>query len=93
MTAMRSSPPSAAMVASSRAVLPEPGEDIRLTASTPCRSKCSRLCAACRSFSVSRPLSTVSAERPSAVRASAPSLCTRCSLPGVMLQPQVSHIA
>ena len=34
-----------AAVASSSAVLPEPGEPIRLIASTPCSRKCSRLCA------------------------------------------------
>ena len=42
---------SARIVASSSEVLPAPGDDIRLSASTPCPSKCSRLCAATRSFS------------------------------------------
>ena len=43
-TATLRSPPSASIVASSNAVLPAPGEDIRLIASTLWRLKCSRLC-------------------------------------------------
>ena len=45
MTAIRYRSRSATIVASSKAVLPAPGEDMRLIASTPCSSKCSRLCA------------------------------------------------
>ena len=51
ITAIFSRPPSARIVASSSAVLPAPGDDIRFIASTPWPSKCSRLCAATRSFS------------------------------------------
>ena len=38
------------MVAHSSVVLPEPGLDTRLSAVTPCDSKCARLCAATRLF-------------------------------------------
>src|SRR5271165_3923719 len=79
MTAMRNSSLTAAIVASSSAVLPEPGEDIRLSASTPYPSKCARLCAAARSLASSRRLRT------STVAAS----FTRLA---VTVQPQVSHM-
>src|SRR6056297_2347924 len=93
ITPMRSSPASAWMVASSSADLPAPGEDMRLTASTPWPSKCSRLWPAWWSFSLSRPRSTSTDSAPLAVRSNLPPGRMRCWLPAVMLQPQVSHMS
>src|SRR6056297_287060 len=93
ITPMRSSPASAWMVASSSADLPAPGEDMRLTASTPWPSKCSRLWAAWWSFSLSSPRSTSTDSAPLAVRSNLPPGRMRCWLPAVMLQPQVSHMS
>src|SRR6056297_1923503 len=93
MTPTRSSPASAWMVASSSAVLPAPGDDIRLTASTPWPSKCSRLWAAWWSFSLRRLRSTSTDLAPLAVRSNLPPGRMRCWLPAVMLQPQVSHMS
>src|SRR3989344_7469355 len=87
MTAIRNSSLSASIVASSSSVFPDPGEDIRLSASTPWRSKCSRLCAASRSLALSRLFRTVTASWPCGFFRRA-----RCSLPGVILQLQVSHM-
>src|SRR5215831_16087055 len=86
--AMRSSPRKASAVASSSAVLPDPGADIRLIARTPCPSKCARLWRAVRSLAASRWSSTSTAVVPCAMGARA-----SFALPGVTLQPQVSHIA
>src|SRR5512143_2642874 len=87
ITAQMNSFFSAVSVASRSAVLPEPGEDIRLIARMPRRSKCSRLWPAWSSFFASRPLSTDTAVAPLAT-----GLNARCLLPGARLEPQVSHI-
>jgi hypothetical protein len=75
-----------------QARLAEPGEDMRFTASTPWASRWARLCAACWSFSPSRFANTSTAAWPEAVSACLPPGRTRCSLPGVTLQPQVWHM-
>ena len=63
-TPTRSSSPSVASVRFSSAVLPAPGEDITLTAHTPCATRSARLASATRSFSERIDSSTATRDTP-----------------------------
>ena len=84
--------PTASMVASSRLVLPDPGEDIRLTARMPRRSRCSRLCAASWSFSCSMFLRTSTDAPSEGCSEMGPFFPVTRITPGVTEHPHSSHI-